>query len=196
MACWRRDSSESTPFLAMRKRIILAPIPIMFILESDNLVESEGSIHENIRPQISFATLGLWVFLMAFSPQKVKKMLTFLPVAAAPLASTKVARALSRSSLKSMNVLPWAFATGCVASAARATLFSISTMCMPDSECLLINRLPVVRHHASASRGKPASVAFTISLCPASSFSMACFIFMIGPGHCMPQASTFIVVLS
>ena len=29
-----------------------------------------------------------------------------------------------------------------------------------------------------------------------SSLSMACFIFMIGPGHCMPQASTFIEVLS
>ena len=65
-------------------------MPIMFILDSASFDESEGSIHPNIRPKISFFTFGLWLFFIAFSPQKVKKMLTFLPVAAAPFASTKV----------------------------------------------------------------------------------------------------------
>lgn len=38
--------------------------------------------------------------------QKVKKIVTFCPVAAAPLASTKVAKALSKSSLNMMKVFP------------------------------------------------------------------------------------------
>jgi hypothetical protein len=78
----------------------------MFIFERASLVESDGSIHENIRPKKSLVTFGPLVFLMAFSPQNVKKMLTFLPVAAAPLARTNVARTLSRSSLKRIRVFP------------------------------------------------------------------------------------------
>ncbi|CDE87644.1 unknown [Prevotella sp. CAG:891] len=82
------------------------PIPPMFIFESFSAVESPGIIMPNILAKMSLWTLGLLCFLMTFSPQKVKKMVTFLPVAAAPLASTKVARALSRSSLNMMKVLP------------------------------------------------------------------------------------------
>lgn len=75
-------------------------------LDNFNFKELEGSIMPNIFPQISFFTTGLSSFLMAFSPQKVKKMVTFFPVAAAPFASTKVAKTLSRSSLNRIKVFP------------------------------------------------------------------------------------------
>lgn len=87
-------------------RIILAPIPPIFILDNLNFKELEGSIMPNIFPQISFFTAGLSNLLIAFSPQKVKKMVTFFPVAAAPFASTKVAKTLSRSSLNRIKVFP------------------------------------------------------------------------------------------
>ena len=48
---------------------------------------------------------------MTFSPQKVKNMVTFLPIAAAPLAMTNEARARSRSSLNTMSVL-WSAVAG------------------------------------------------------------------------------------
>ena len=54
----------------------------------------------NILPKISFLTFGFCTFFRTFNPQKVKKTVTFCPVAAAPFASTKVAKALSKSSLK------------------------------------------------------------------------------------------------
>ena len=103
-ACWRKDSSESIPFLFMIYRIIFPPIPPMLILESFSFLELEGSIIPNIFPKISFSVSGLCNFLITFSPQKVKKMVTFCPVAAAPFASTKVAKALSKSSLNMMKV--------------------------------------------------------------------------------------------
>lgn len=48
----------------------------------------------------------LEVKITKFSPQNVKKMVTFCPVAAAPFASTKVAKALSKSSLNMIKVFP------------------------------------------------------------------------------------------
>ena len=105
-ACWRKDSRESIPFRFMMYRIIFPPIPPMLILESFSFRELEGSIMPNIFPKISFSTFGLCSFLITFSPQKVKKIVTFCPVAAAPLASTKVAKALSKSSLNMMKVFP------------------------------------------------------------------------------------------
>lgn len=115
----------------------------------------------NIFPQISFFTAGLSNLLIAFSPQKVKKMVTFFPVAAAPFASTKVAKTLSRSSLNRIKVFPLS---------SRQTseeedcgvLFSTITSYFPAPDFTETKRFPVVWHHASASRGKPASVA-TIS---------------------------------
>ena len=54
---------------------------------------------------------------------------------------------------------------------------------------------PVVLHHACASRENPASVA-TISIrSPSPIESIACLIFMTGPGHCNPQASIFKVFI-
>ena len=67
---------------------------------------------------------------------------------------------------------------------------------MPASDRLPRNLFPVVLHHASASLGKAASVARISNCWPALNASIACFIFMIGPGHWMPHASTFITSLS
>ena len=54
----------------------------------------------------NFETAFEKMYQITFSPQKVKKMVTFCPVAAAPFASTKVAKALSKSSLNMMKVFP------------------------------------------------------------------------------------------
>jgi hypothetical protein len=45
-------------------------------------------------------------FLITLSPQKVKNIVTFLPMAAAPFAITNEASALSRSSLNTTMVFP------------------------------------------------------------------------------------------
>ena len=111
----------------------------------------------NIFPQISFFTAGLSNLLIAFSPQKVKKMVTFFPVAAAPFASTKVAKTLSRSSLNRIKVFPLS---------SRQTseeedcgvFFSTITSYFPAPDFTETKRFPVVWHHASASRGKPFAV--------------------------------------
>ena len=89
---------------------------------------------------------------MAFSPQNVKKMVTFFPVAAAPFASTNVARALSRSSLKRMNDFPSAEDCCFTASAAHAVAFSITTLYIPAEGEEDMNLLPVVRHHDSVKK--------------------------------------------
>ena len=60
----------------------------------------------NILPKISFLTFGFCTFFRTFNPQKVKKTVTFCPVATAPFANTKVAKALSKSSLKRIKVFP------------------------------------------------------------------------------------------
>ncbi len=148
----------------------------------------------NIFPQISFFTAGLSNLLIAFSPQKVKKMVTFFPVAAAPFASTKVAKTLSRSSLNRIKVFPLS---------SRQTseeedcgvLFSTITSYFPAPDFTETKRFPVVWHHASASRGKPASVATISRRSPSASSSILFFSFMIGPGQDMPQASTFIAFI-
>ena len=96
-------------------------------------MESDGNITPNIFPNQSFFTFGFSVFLMAFNPQKVKKMVTFSPVAAAPLAKTKVAKTLSKSSLNRIKVLPFAVETGCETSIAQGVAFSTLTMYVPFS---------------------------------------------------------------
>ena len=86
-------------------------------------------------------------------------MVTFSPVAAAPLAKTKVANALSKSSLNKIKVLPFAVESGSETSIAQGVAFSTLTMYVPFSVWAETKRFPVTRHQASASRGKPASVA-------------------------------------
>lgn len=136
-------------------------MPSILSLDSDNFVESEGSIKLNILLQKSFLTFGLWVFFIVLSPQKVKNIDTFLPVAAAPFASTKVAKVLSRSSLNRIKVFPLVSYKVCSSILACGVDFSIITLCMPFFEFLPMNLFPVVLHHASASLGKPASVAMS-----------------------------------
>lgn len=103
---WRRnDSNESIPLRFMIWRIIRAPMPPIFIFESFSFMESDSNIMPNIFPNQSFSTFGFSVFLMAFNPQSEENG-HFLSVAAAPLAKTKVANALSKSSLNKIKVLP------------------------------------------------------------------------------------------
>ena len=53
----------------------------------------------NMRRSQSFAELGAPFRLIAFSPQKVKNIVTFMPMAAAPVAIIKAAIARSISPL-------------------------------------------------------------------------------------------------
>ena len=70
----------------------------------------------------------------------------------------------------------------------------MTTVYLPFDSELEISRFPVVLHQACASREKPASVA-TISIrSPSEIESIACLIFITGPGHCNPQASIFTVL--
>ena len=161
----------------------------MLILESFSFLELEGSIIPNIFPKISFSVSGLCNFLITFSPQKVKKMVTFCPVAAAPFASTKVAKALSKSSLNMIKVFPLPSHEVTILHDFGSP-FSITTIDFPPEVSFEINWLPVELHHAAASRGKPGSVEVISTRSPETSVSIVFFIFRIGPGHCNPQAST------
>ncbi len=102
-------------------------MPSMLNCESLSLRESDGSIIENIRPKKSFSTAGFFSFFMTLRPQKVKKMETLWPVAAAPLASTKVANARSRSSLNMISVLFLGAALHAVGVCGCSPPFSITT---------------------------------------------------------------------
>ena len=170
-------------------RIIFPPMPPILILDNFNFSELEGNIIPNIFPKISFFTLGLLSRFITFSPQKVKKIVTFCPVAAAPFASTKVANALSRSSLNMIKVLPLP-SQEVTRLQAFGSSFSIITTDFPPELSLEISLFPVELHHADASRAKPGSVEMTSTRSPGVSVSIVFFIFRIGPGHCIPQAST------
>mgnify|MGYP007016529440 CR=1 FL=1 len=87
---------------------ILAPMPPIFILERASLREPRGIILANILAIKSFSAVTFSGFLKIFRPQKVKNILTFLPIAAAALAMMKEAMALSRSPEKTMRFL-WFF---------------------------------------------------------------------------------------
>ncbi|KAF5028382.1 hypothetical protein DSECCO2_659630 [anaerobic digester metagenome] len=86
----------------MTPRIILAPIPPMFILESPSFLLPRGIIMPNILDMKSFLTLTFSGLRKTFRPQKVKNMLTLRPMAAAALAMMNEAMALSRSPEKTM----------------------------------------------------------------------------------------------
>ena len=104
-ACAIRLSKLSIRFFLMIRRIIQLPAPPIFILDSFSFSLFAGSIQPNILPKISLDTAGFSRFLITLSPQKVKNIVTFFPVEAAPFAMTNEANALSRSSLKTINVL-------------------------------------------------------------------------------------------
>ena len=80
-------------------------MPIMFIFDRARLSLLLGSMWANIFSVRVFFTAGPCFFFMTLRPQKVKKIDTLLPVAAAPLARMNVAMARSRLSLKHIRVL-------------------------------------------------------------------------------------------
>ena len=117
-----------------------------------------------MRPKRSLATEGFCCFLMMFSPQKVKNIVTCLPAAAAPLAITKEASARSKSSLKTISVLPSAAPEGegeapqHAGAAAASPLLTVAST-MPPCCSTPSSRAPVIRHHETTSRAKAWSVA-------------------------------------
>ena len=130
----------------------------MFILDSLSLPLCVGSIQPNILPKISLVTVGLCCFLITFSPQKVKNMVTFLPVEAAPLAMTKEANALSRSSLKTISVLLSAL----FREISQEAVFSCLRMMAATTPFLFSNATssaPVILHQEVTSLPKAWSVA-------------------------------------
>src|SRR3712207_46186 len=120
----------------------------MLIFESFRFNELEGSIMANIFPKISFSTAGFRSFLITFSPQKVKNTVTFCPVAAAPLARTNVASALSRSSLNIISVFPLS-SHEVTRPHALGSPFSITTTAFPPCDSVETRWLPVELHHRS-----------------------------------------------
>ncbi len=188
MRAWEYiDSSWSTFFCFILKRISLGPIPAKFIEESERPFMLFGSIIPNIRPRRSLRTPRVF-FLSTDNPQKVKNIVTVLPVAAAPFASTKDASALSMSFENTMKVAPFPSerAHGALPSAVAvpaAPPFSISARIMPPWVSIEASVFPVSAHQDFTSRAKPGSVALTTIWSPGEHLSISCLSRMIGPGH-------------
>ncbi|KAF5028924.1 hypothetical protein DSECCO2_653970 [anaerobic digester metagenome] len=187
-------SRESTFLSFIRLRIIRGPIPAKLILDNPNPWELLGSIMPNILPIISLSLLALPGFLITFKPQKVKNMVTFLPVAAAPLAITNEARARSRSSLNTIRVL--FLPPPEPASRTLPPPFCTEAMIFLPAELTLSSLFPVILHQAGTSLAKPGSLAVIFRTSPSDNRSISFLSRMMGPGHCRPLASTSTVLLS
>ena len=186
-ACSIKLSSESICLLRITFRIIRVPIPIIFIFDKDNLRLPAGIIIPNILPIVSFFTASARSFRITFNPQKVKNIVTFRPVDAAPFAITNDANALSRSSLNTISVLLFpapSFTTG-----QTPAPFSNTAVIIPFSSFTSTNRFPVIFAHDATSRENPWSVTLISKRSPAFNCSIPPFNFITGPGHCKPQAS-------
>ncbi len=154
-------------------RIMRLPSPHMSSFERCSRPLCAGSIQPNIRPMRSFPTAGFSRFLMTLSPQKVKNIVTRFPVAAAPLAMTNEASALSRSSLKTTIVLLIGRRRGRAAGAgcawphgiAEGAGLRISARTLPPQLSRASSSAPVMRHHEATSWPKAWSVAAMRS-CP------------------------------
>ena len=74
---------------------------------------------------------------------------------------------------------------------ADATIKGISKTCIDlyGKEAFETRILLVVLHHESTSLAKPASVELICIWSPTCASSIAFFNFIMGPGHCNPQAS-------
>ena len=106
------SSKELTPFCFIIPRIILAPMPPMFIRDRPSFLVPRGIMAPNIRSMNALWTLTFLGLRRIFRPQKVKKMVTFRPMAAAPLAIMKAAMVLSKSPLNTTKVLSFWAAAG------------------------------------------------------------------------------------
>ena len=189
-----RLSRLSTRLRFITKRIIQPPSPPIFIFERDRSLLLFGSIQPNIIPSRSFFTLTDLCFFITLKPQNVKNSVTFLPVEAAPLAITNDANALSRSSLKTINVL-LSLSELFSVHAGFFSPFSINASTIPAVLETLTNVAPVILHHAETSLAKPWSVALILNCSPCSSCSYSFLSCITGPGHCNPQASMCMILL-
>ena len=154
MACCIKSSRLSICFSFITERIILLPAPIILIFDNPSLRLCEGNIKPNILEMKSFSTLALFCCLITLNPQKVKNILTFLPAANMPLAITKVANALSRSSLNTINVfvsLPF-IELPCVGIERffDSVFFTVALITPPDW-FISISFAPTILHHAFRS---------------------------------------------
>src|SRR5574344_958138 len=135
-------------------------MPPIFIFDNDKALLLEGSIIPNILPKISFSTDGFCRFLITFKPQKMKNIVTFLPVDAAPLAKTNEANARARSSLNTMNVLPLFGLTAFMTQVdGWFSLFSTVALTIPSELSTSMSLAPVILHHAATSLADAGSVA-------------------------------------
>ena len=157
----------------------------MFILDKTSFSAPLGINKAKILSIIPFLTETSG-FLKIFKPQKVKNIVTSFPLAFAPFAIIKEARALSRSFEKTTIVCPL-----------NAPVFLCGTefpFCMVAiiflfSSTRLISLFEVFLHQASISDLKPLSVDITSAISPSESSFITSETFIMGPGHCMPDAS-------
>ncbi|MPN53329.1 hypothetical protein SDC9_200993 [bioreactor metagenome] len=105
IACSIKSSKDDIFLFFITSLISLLPIPIICILESLSFLLPLGIIIPKAVSIKFFLTEIFSCFLKMFNPQKVKNIVTFLPIEAAPLAIIKDAIALSKSPLKTTIVL-------------------------------------------------------------------------------------------
>ncbi len=102
----KSSSSDMPPASLVAFRIIGAPAPAKFILERPSFFVPLGIILPNIDCRVVFlpslATFS--VLRRMLRPQKVQKIVTSSPMAAAPLAMIRAAMTLSKSPLNRMIV--------------------------------------------------------------------------------------------
>ena len=198
-AVWISSSRDRTFFCFMIIFIIFVPRPPMFILERASFAVPLGIIIPNIFSTNVLDTLTFLFFLRILSPQNVKNMVTGRPIAAAPLAMIKDARALSKSPSNTTIVFPWGMsviAALCPTSSCFASPFRIVEIYCTPSFLEEMNVFPVRLHHFSTSFANPISVAETRRTSPSCISDSFFDTFMIGPGHCMPQQSRLITLFS
>ena len=152
--------------------IILVPIPPMFILESFSFPAPRGIMAPNIFSIRDFSTLRFSGFLKILSPQKVKNMVTGLPMATAPLAMINAASALSISPSNTTIVFPLGAGKAAGFVSCSASRFSIPlrirTMLSCPFRSIPTRVLPVCLHQDAISRENPISVAETSRISPSS----------------------------
>ena len=157
-------SRESTFLSFMTFFIIAVPIPPMFILDNLSLLLPSGIIIPNIFSIMDFFGFTAFALRRALSPQKVKNIVTGLPIAAAPLAIMKEASTLSRSPLNTIIVLPCfsEAASSAFAGAPSSLPFLTYTIFSLPCRSCPTRVFPVLLHHAPISAAKPMSVADTL----------------------------------
>lgn len=192
------------PFLRIMNRIILGPMPSMFMREGSSLKVPLGIMAQNMRSRAPFATCTFVGLRRMLRPQNVKNSVTLRPIAAAPLAMTNAAIVLSRSPEKMTKVLLWptftfagsVWATAPCVGTVPATgnpepspLRILTWMVPSASVSSLSSGLPVRSHHAAMSEQNASSVASTSEMVLGAAARTASPTLTMGPGHLRPRAS-------